>query len=366
VPVLPPGCGEAGRCYLAYPNLANPRWLLPQNPRFSHLYADLYTPQRPLGWLFKRLMQIGVIAPRIWLEKKSIAELEEYLAAALAVQAVEIAISLGTPGRYRKTTLQIMAPTGKIVAYAKMAKPGAALDSLETELANLKLLCQVPELRPHVAQPIGWGEWGGAKILLLSPGPRRAGPYRLGADHLRFLTSLHHAFARDVRFVDGEVWARLVLALTEVVPELSSSWQTRCNSALKRLEAELRATRVPHSFAHGDFAPWNIRAGTDGLFVFDWEAGRRSAFPFHDAFHFTAAQAMVANRPNRLNTRFLANLAESTWRKGKMHIPWAYLVYLMETSIYHAEARVRAPSVGDDKFVTWLADELDRYLATLT
>jgi hypothetical protein len=42
-----------------------------------------------------------------------------------------------------------------------------------------------------------------------------------------------------------------------------------------------------------------------------------------------------------------------------------YLVYLLEKSIYYAEARIRAPLEGDDKFITWLGRELDRHLKTL-
>jgi hypothetical protein len=364
-PVLPPDCGVAGRCYLAYPSLAEPRWLLPQNRRFSHLHVDLYTPQRPLGWIFKRLMQFGPIAQKVWLDNKSITDLEAYLAATLKIPAAEIAISLGTPGRFRKTTLQVIAPTGEIVAYAKMAKAAPAVGTLQAEFANLTLVAQIERLRANIAQVIGWGEWDDSKILLLYPGPRCVGPYRLGPSHLEFLSTLHFAFTKDVAFDESDSWARLVAAVGDLSPELSSDWQKRCRVALAKVEGGLRGACIPHSFAHGDFAPWNIRASAAGLFVFDWEAGRQSSFPFHDAFHFTAAQSMMANRPNSLDTHFIGLLADKIWPDGKTLLPWAYLVYLLEKSIYYAEARIRAPLVGDDKFITWLGDEMDRRLKRL-
>ncbi|MDB5406761.1 MAG: hypothetical protein JWL84_1673 [Rhodospirillales bacterium] len=365
IPILPPDCGVAGRCYLAYPSLSEPLWLLPQNRRFSHLHVDLYRPQRPLGWMFKRLMQFGAVGPRVWLDNRLITDLEVYLAATLKIPAAEIAISLGTPGRYRKTTLQVIGPSGEIVAYAKMAKAGTAVGSLEAEFANLTMVSQVEQLRANITRLIGWGEWDGSKILLLYPGPRRAGPYRLGPGHLEFLSTLHTAFVRDVQFEESDSWARLKTAVGDLSPELSSGWQERCRAALTKVQAGLRGTKIPHSFAHGDFAPWNIRASAAGLFVFDWEAGCRSAFPFHDAFHFTAAQSMMANRANPVDTRFIKLLAQRIWPEGEALLPWAYLVYLLEKSVYYAEARIRAPSVGDNKFNIWLAEEMDRLLKRL-
>jgi hypothetical protein len=73
----------------------------------------------------------------------------------------------------------------------------------------------------------------------------------------------------------------------------------------------------------------------------------------------------MANRPNSLDTHFIGLLADKIWPDGKTLLPWAYLVYLLEKSIYYAEARIRAPLVGDDKFITWLGDEMDRRLKRL-
>lgn len=350
---------------MAYPNLAEPRWLLPENRRFSHLHLDLYSPQRPLGWIFKRLMQWGAVAPRVWLDNETITDLEDYLASTLKIPSVEIAISLGTPGRYRKTTLQVIAPTGEIVAYAKMAKAAPAVRALEAEFANLTTVARIEALHANVAQLLGRGEWDGSKILLIDPGPRRPGPYRLGPSHLEFLSALHTAFVSEFRFEESPSWARLLAAIDELSGELSIDWQNRCRNSVAKLRSALSGKIIPHSFAHGDFTPWNMRTGAAGLFVFDWEAGCRCAFPFHDAFHFTAAQSNMANRSNRHDTRFFEKLAEKIWPRGRSLLPWMYLVYLLEKSIYYAEARIRAPLEGDDKFITWLGRELDRHLKTL-
>jgi hypothetical protein len=310
-------------------------------------------------------MQLGAIAPRVWLDNALITDLEAYLAATLNIPAAEIAISLGTPGRYRKSTLQVIAPTGEIVAYAKMAKADPAVGALEAEFRNLMLVSQVEGLRGNITRLIGWGEWNSSKILLLYPGPRRAGPYRLGPSHLEFLTTLHTAFMKDIPFDQSDAWARLAAAIDSLSPELSIGWRERCREAMTKVQAGLGGTRIPYSFAHGDFAPWNIKASAAGLFVFDWEAGCRSAFPFHDAFHFTAAQSMMANRANPVDTRFIKLLAQRIWPEGEALLPWAYLVYLLEMSVYYAEARIRAPFVGDNKFMIWLAEEMDRLLKRL-
>lgn len=69
---------------------------------------------------------------------------------------------------------------------------------------------------------------------------------------------------------------------------------------------------VPHTFSHGDFAPWNLRKNSTGYTVFDWEhcgmrpVGYDAAYfvimfeialnkrSFHDAFHI--AQEQIKNK----------------------------------------------------------------------
>ena len=44
---------------------------------------------------------------------------------------------------------------------------------------------------------------------------------------------------------------------------------------------------------HGDFAPWNIRTGTDGLKIIDWEDSDLAGVVYTDVFHFVFRQASL-------------------------------------------------------------------------
>jgi Phosphotransferase enzyme family len=63
--------------------------------------------------------------------------------------------------------------------------------------------------------------------------------------------------------------------------------------------------------AHGDFAPWNVLATTDGWTVLDWEEARTDAPPFYDLFHYLVQSHALLGRPSR--NRLLQGLEGLGW-----------------------------------------------------
>jgi hypothetical protein len=64
-----------------------------------------------------------------------------------------------------------------------------------------------------------------------------------------------------------------------------------------RLEKQLGDKIFRPSLSHGDFAPWNIKVGSDGHWmVLDWERGQLVGPPAWDWFHFVIQPAILVQR----------------------------------------------------------------------
>jgi hypothetical protein len=354
---------RGGREYLAFPNLQDPKWIIPAPAHLRRAALALYSPQRLRGWLLKGAMASGwVLGERVWLDDTLLGELEDALARALGESTVRLALYLGVPGAYRKTTVQVVGPEGRVLAYAKMSASTLAEAALEAERRNLQRLSAVPSLRENVPAVLHWGAWRNQRVLLASAGPARRGPSRLGNWHFEFLQALHDADRAECLFGESPMYASIQDGIRRLCPQLPDPWPGRYARAQKGLEAGLASIRLPVSTAHRDFAPWNTRLGAHGLFVFDWEIATEGAVPLYDALHFEAIQAAVRGRPFRAEAPALTKLLTLLWPAGEAHLPLLYLAYLVDMSLYYGAARIRVPEAGEDRVWHWLGQCIDDWL----
>jgi hypothetical protein len=352
-----------GRAYLAYPSLRYPRWIVPAANPLRRAALALYSPQRLRGWLLKGAMASGwILGERVWLDDTLLGELEELLARALEEPTVRLALYLGIPGAYRKTTVQVMGPEGHVLGYAKMSDRPLAEAALEAERRKLHWASTVSSLRENVPAVLYWGTWRTQRVLLTSTGPPRRGPSQLRSWHFDFLRSLHCADRAECLFGESPMYASMLDGILRLCPHLPDPWPVRYARAQRCLEAGLGPVRLPISTAHRDFAPWNTRLGPRGLFVFDWEVATEGAVPLYDALHFGAIQAAVRGRHFQAETPALTKLLALLWPAGQAHLPFLYLAYLVDMSLYYAAARVRAPEAGDDVVWHWLGRRIDDWL----
>lgn len=64
-----------------------------------------------------------------------------------------------------------------------------------------------------------------------------------------------------------------------------------------RLDKQLGDKQFHPSLSHGDFAPWNIKVGSDGRWVvLDWERGQLVGPPAWDWFHFVIQPAILVKK----------------------------------------------------------------------
>ena len=126
----------AGGAYVAYPNLARVRWLLPANRSALRRAGirGLYQPNSLRGRARRTVIAAGAVpGEKVWLEEDALARLETMLASVVGVGTLRLAFYLGVPAPHRKVTAQMLAPDGETLAYAKIATSPLARAAVERE-----------------------------------------------------------------------------------------------------------------------------------------------------------------------------------------------------------------------------------------
>jgi hypothetical protein len=218
-------------------------------------------------------------------------------------------LSLGTPGCYRKLTIQVMRPSGEILGYVKLPLTEAAGQHVRHEAEVLKRLAKFPCLQGQIPKVLYTSEWEDRSILFQSPGPPSPGPENIGQIHLDFLQALWsvHRVARPGHILVEEVATRCKEALPVLDPEL----QELGHMAITQASQELNGAMIPCGITHGDFAPWNTRAQNGHLFLFDWEWAIWETPILWDLFHFEVQVASLLHRRCRVELRIQGSRAES-------------------------------------------------------
>lgn len=358
--------GGPGRAYTAYPTLSKARWLFPaEAPAIRRASVrGLSSPGSVQGRLLKKLMEMGAVRGEpASLDSGPLEQLEGRIAQLLGETDVRVAFYVGVPGAFRKVMAQAMTPDGRTLAFAKIGIAPLARTAVEGEGRVLLRLSESAALRGTVPRPLGRFEWQGGTVLLMTGGPTRSGPPRLSGVHARFCESAFLSFAQERVFELGPMWARMEETLRRLAPDLPEPLAACYDRALRRLRTELGPVPLPLSLAHRDFAPWNTRLGSGGLFVFDWERAEEGTTPLYDVFHFWAIQAALFRRRGRPpNLRFLQDLLESQWPGAQEYLRWLYLAYLVDMSLDYSNARIIAPDVGEQRVWRWFAEQVKSFL----
>lgn len=284
------------------PSLTGTRWLTPVRDSRSALAGlQIYKPYSRRARLFTKLLQtvtragwLGWARHRVLIGSKKALSLEVLATKVTGEHHPVFSLSLGTPGYFRKLTVQVMRPNGEILGYIKLPLTEAATKCLRHEAAFLKELANFAPLRPHLPKVLHAGPWGSGHVLFVSGGPADQGPAEFGASHDNFLKTLWAAQSSDKpgSLIVEKVAARWRRAAHELDPELRALGE----KALARASRELAGVKLRCGITHGDFAPWNTRLADGRLFVFDWECADWETPNQWDAFHFNVQAASLLNR----------------------------------------------------------------------
>jgi hypothetical protein len=240
----------------------------------------------------------GLGLPRVLVASRSVLPLEDLVREVTGECQPVFALSLSTETRFQKLSVQVMRPGGEILGYIKLPLTDAAAERVRGEAKILNRLAAFPTLRSHIPQVLYSGDWGGGAILFQTAGPSRSGPVqldRLCGEFLRLLWAVHPTTQSG-----HALWEKVATHWRKAEPGFDSPWRGLGQAALAAARWELDGAMIPCGVAHGDFAPWNTRAGNQGLYVFDWEYASWEAPILWDIFHFrTQVAALLDKKDDR-------------------------------------------------------------------
>lgn len=273
----------------------------------------------------------------ITLPSAPLSALEEAASEVVGGQVSVAGIRLGA-GSLRKLTVGFV-ERQRPVAFAKFPLTQRAVGSLAHELETIGSLAGFGPLSGHLPDVISDLDLGGIRGTLFSAGPVRR-VRRPGKNVASFLSALHQLTTRKLTIQASgltDSWLENLESHRELLqPERSSTLEI----AVQRVQDQIGLVPIDHTTAHGDFTRWNLRQGKGGLFVFDWEASVTPALPYHDLFHYFAANAALSHRPgptsyvNRRRIRSLSQLVSKEWIPLQHTL---YLSYLIETTLWYTE-----------------------------
>ena len=221
--------------------------------------------------------------------------LQSHLADVLGVPAVQLAISLGTPGVHRKPVLQILDGGGETVGYGKIGWNPQTISLVQTEERALKRLQKQPFTHAVVPRVLHSGAWNGLYLLLTEAAdPVDVGPQEIGREHVEFLLELG-GLGQAPEYLCGVDFVNSILHRTEELQRQGFTYYPHLiESTLRRLE--FPGDRILACFKHGDFAPWNTLRSGKRLWVFDWEYAAGAAPAGWDLFHFLVQKNVLLRR----------------------------------------------------------------------
>jgi thymidylate kinase len=291
-----------------------PRWILPYDSKYALPFLQQWRPYNlfsRIKWQFlmvayrgKRLSCVpGVVALRIIVPEKSN---WEHLGWPLAKPPVPV-IYVGTPGPNRKAVLGLIdSQKGKVTSIGKVPLgPSAGLANNH----EVDILDTLAKEKPGRAP---------SNLFVDRRNGIATQEFFYGSPTGRRLTERHVAFLVDLA-IPGET-----ISLREVVKDLG-----RQIKSLEHIDREARTvlertlgeaddpSLLPAVWEHGDFAPWNLKSGTNGsLQAVDWEAASRQGLPLFDLVYFHSIQAFLFGEKELFPKWFRALLSQYLERLG--------------------------------------------------
>jgi thymidylate kinase len=289
----PPIVGNT-RChhFVILPSRKKPRWLLPLGDvKKTRQGLEIYSPYG----LTARLLQSGLARaiemgwqgwawPKVLIASEVPLALEALVHEVTGEDRPAFALSLGTPGRYRKLTVQVMRSNGDILGYIKLPLTRQATQRVRGEAQTLQRLCDFDGLRRHIPRVLYAGDWGDGYILFQSSRAYGRGPVVFSFPHEEFLKALWSV--QPTAKPGQELVDEVQLEWRKVEPHSPAGWGELAERAFDRASRDLAGKALACGIGHGDFAPWNTRVGDGHLFVFDWEHAATGVPNLWDVCHF--------------------------------------------------------------------------------
>lgn len=265
-----------------------PLLLIPTRGDAARTALNLYPAQTPKARLARGLLRwlagCGVMpgAERRELRLPADAPLVRFLCpAGSGPEAISLAVLPGNPNvTGRRFLVLVFDPTGRPARVVKIGTDAAARRLVRREAEFLRALTPA---RLHAPELLGEfsDDDRAALALAYAPGPT---PAPDDSSRLPALLTGWLDTSRTVRFAE--------------LPAARQLAESGVNDAASRRAQNRLASVTSHpAIHHGDFAPWNIRAGAAGDWrVLDWERGEAVGPPAWDWFHYWLQPRVLVRR----------------------------------------------------------------------
>jgi len=284
---------QSGFKYLRHlavlPNLRSARWLVPlDSPAVASAGLSLYTPSRTSAKLkraaARAAMRVGLpiwYRDHIWIAQRELPPLELSLRSLFPGDDIRIALSSGAPegARNRKASALAIAPDGRMLGFAKLARSPIARQIAGNEALVLQQLARIPAIAGAAPRLMFDGEVDGNRVMVQTPLAGHPAPLGTTPAHRRFLDALQS---------DERIPAAQTATVTGL-PGRLRALPMPADDLLAIFDAvvpTLGEFKAPVTIIHGDFAPWNLRLHRGQLAAFDWEYGEPRGLPLLDEIHY--------------------------------------------------------------------------------
>lgn len=208
-------------------------------------------------------------------------------------KASHVAYFTGTDGPHRKTAMQVMDASGKILGYGKLSRARHVRPYLRNEVSMLMRVAALG-LRTVAVPKVLATRDDDVLTLLVTDSLKSAShtvPLAPQRAHIAFLSEMR---ARTEQLGAHETLDELRNKASALKETAGPDWIKR----LDQVEATLRprAKDVPVCIAHGDFTPWNCFLQDGRLYVFDWEYAELAWPVGFDLAHFYLATIPAAKQ----------------------------------------------------------------------
>jgi hypothetical protein len=281
--------------------------------------------------------------------------LSHHLARALDLPRPDLAVRVGAARPNGKPVVQVSAPDGRVVAYAKVGWNDLTRKLVAAEAVALRELAGSPPAAFATPQLLHAGDWGGMAITAVVPamgGRPHVSPEPPSAATREL--ALGAAVERGP--VTASAWWQRLLDRIDV----AGGEEQR--AAAGRIAGAFGDRELAYGRSHGDWTPWNMAEVDGRLVVWDWERATTGGPIGIDAVHYCLLVALNARGLAR--DKAVADTLERAPRVlGQLDVAAdAQLVValeLLEMSVRFAEARAAGVTGLRDRFGIPLAALLE-------
>lgn len=294
--------------YIAYPNKDHPRYIFPVSQNTKECIKEFYFITNIFKKIvielfpycirkFKFILNFHAIKDKylfndIRFITKYLGEidLKEIFNIGASKKEIELAIYLGSEGKFNKITVLI---TDKKcydpIKIVKIALTDLSKKSLLNELKILKKLQKYEfssAVVPEVSEYSCYQDYLVVKYIY-QKGYRYSNKFDINTNHILFLKELFINSVQIANIKELIKYKELINKIRSVENSFNSNTKKFLIIMKDRIEAGIDKLLPYFGIVHGDFKPWNIKSDSFGkLLVFDWEWAEEKWIPFYDLFHY--------------------------------------------------------------------------------